>query len=211
MATAPLSRRWSPADSLDLYNIRGWGNNFFSINGGGCMLVHPGGPGSPAIDLKELVDEVRERGISPPLLIRFSEIIKARVVQLNEAFAGAISEYGYQGEYRGVYPIKVNQDRYLVERLVEYGRPYHYGLEAGSKPELLAVLAMLEDEEALVICNGYKDEEYIETALEGSRLGRTIILVVEKESELPLIAKVAKRTGVRPRIGMRAKLASRGA
>ncbi|HEY3572051.1 MAG TPA: biosynthetic arginine decarboxylase [Thermoanaerobaculia bacterium] len=211
MATAPISRRWSPADSLDLYNIRGWGNNFFSINSGGCMVVHPGGPGSPAIDLKELVDEVRERGISPPLLIRFSEIIKARVVQLNEAFAGAIAEYGYQGEYRGVYPIKVNQDRYLVERLVEYGRPYHFGLEAGSKPELLAVMAMLEDEEALIICNGYKDEEYIETALLASKLGRRVILVVEKPSELPLIHRMSEKMGVRPRIGIRSRLSARGA
>src|SRR4029077_18407796 len=203
MATAPLSRRWSPADSRDLYNIQGWGNNYFSVNDAGFMVVHPGGPGSPAIDLKELVDEVRERGISLPLLIRFSEIIKARVVQLNEAFAQAIAEYGYKGSYRGVYPIKVNQDRYLVERLVEYGRPYHFGLEAGSKPELLAVMAMLEDEEALIICNGYKDEEYIETALLASKLGRTVILVVENPSELPLIRQIADKTGVRPRLGIR--------
>jgi arginine decarboxylase len=211
MATAPLSRRWSPADSLDLYNIRGWGNNYFSVNEGGCMVIHPGGPGTPAIDLKELVDEVRERGISPPLLIRFSEVIQARVVELNEAFAHAISEYGYQGSYRGVYPIKVNQDRYLVERLVEYGRPYHFGLEAGSKPELLAVMAMLEDEEALIICNGYKDEEYIETALLASKLGRHVILVVEKPSELPLIHRMSQRMGVRPRIGIRSRLSAKGA
>ena len=212
MATAPLSsRRWSPADSLDLYNIRGWGNNYFSVNEGGCMVIHPGGPGTPAIDLKELVDEVRERGISPPLLIRFSEVIQARVVELNEAFAHAITEYGYKGSYRGVYPIKVNQDRYLVERLVEYGRPYHFGLEAGSKPELLAVMAMLEDEEALIICNGYKDEEYIETALLASKLGRHVILVVEKPSELPLIHRMSQRMGVRPRIGIRSRLSAKGA
>jgi len=211
MATAPLSRRWSPADSRDLYNIQGWGNNFFSVNDAGFMVVHPGGPGSPAIDLKELVDEVRERGISLPLLIRFSEIIKARVVQLNEAFARAIKEYEYKGTYRGVYPIKVNQDRYLVERLVEYGRPYHFGLEAGSKPELLAVMAMLEDEEALIICNGYKDEEYIETALLASKLGRHVILVVEKASELPLIHRISQKMAVRPRIGIRSRLSARGA
>jgi arginine decarboxylase len=211
MATAPLSRRWSAAESLDLYNIRGWGNHYFSVNDTGSMVVHPGGQGSPAIDLKELVDEVRERGISLPLLIRFSEIIKARVVELNEAFNGAISEYGYQGMYRGVYPIKVNQDRYLVERLVEYGRPYHYGLEAGSKPELLAVMAMLEDEDALIICNGYKDEEYIETALLASKLGRRVILVVEKPSELPLIHQISQKMGVRPRIGIRSRLSAKGA
>ena len=210
MATAPLTRRWTPADSLDLYNIRGWGNNYFSVDGHGHMVVHPGGQGSPAIDLKELVDEVRERGIGLPLLIRFSEIIKARVVELNEAFGRAISEYGYQGAYRGVYPIKVNQDRYLVERLVGYGRPYHFGLEAGSKPELLAVMAMLEDEDALIICNGYKDEEYIETALLASKLGRHVILVVEKPSELPLIRQMSLRMGVRPRIGVRSRLSAKG-
>jgi arginine decarboxylase len=209
-ATAPLPRRWTPADSLDLYNIRGWGNNYFSVGSKGHMVVHPGGHGSPAIDLKELVDEVRERGIGLPLLIRFSEIIKARVVELNEAFGRAISEYGYKGSYRGVYPIKVNQDRYLVERLVGYGRPYHYGLEAGSKPELLAVMAMLEDEDALIICNGYKDEEYIETALLASKLGRHVILVVEKPSELPLIRQMSLRMGVRPRIGVRSRLSAKG-
>ncbi|HKI04229.1 MAG TPA: biosynthetic arginine decarboxylase [Thermoanaerobaculia bacterium] len=211
MATAPLSRRWSPADSIDLYNIRGWGNNYFSVNNAGHMVLHPGGPGTPTIDLKELVDEVRERGISPPLLIRFSEIIKARVVELNEAFGRAIEEYGYKGIYRGVYPIKVNQDRYLVERLVEYGRPYHFGLEAGSKPELLAVMAMLEDEEAVVICNGYKDEEYIETGLLATKLGRHVILVVEKPSELPLILQISEKMGVRPRIGIRSRLSAKGA
>ncbi len=211
MATVPLSRRWTPADSLDLYNVRGWGNDYFSVDSRGNMIVHPGGQGSPAIDLKELVDEVRERGIGLPLLIRFSEIIKARVVELNEAFGRAIAEYGYRGAYRGVYPIKVNQDRYLVERLVEYGRPYHFGLEAGSKPELLAVMAMLDDEDALVICNGYKDEEYIETALLASRLGRRVILVVEKPSELPLIRQMSQRMGIRPRIGVRSRLSAKGA
>ncbi len=211
MATAPLTRRWTPADSVDLYNIRGWGNDFFSVGKDGHMLVSPAGSGTTALDLKELVDEVHARGIGLPLLIRFSEIIRSRVVQLNEAFRRAIGEYGYQGAYRGVYPIKVNQDRYLVERLVEYGRPYHFGLEAGSKPELLAVMALLDDEEALIICNGYKDEEYIETALLASRLGRHVILVVEKRSELPLIRDIAQRLGIRPRIGIRSRLSTRGA
>ncbi|HXU44547.1 MAG TPA: biosynthetic arginine decarboxylase [Thermoanaerobaculia bacterium] len=211
MTAATMSRRWSATDSLDLYNFRGWGSGYFSVNARGSVVVQPGGPGTPEIDLKELVDEVRERGIGLPLLIRFSEIIKARVVALNEAFAHAIGEYGYQGSYRGVYPIKVNQDRYLVERLVQYGRPYHYGLEAGSKPELLAVMAMLEDEDALIICNGYKDEEYVETALLASRLGRRVILVVEKPSELPLIRDIATRTGIKPRIGIRARLSAKGA
>jgi arginine decarboxylase len=210
MTVTAIPTRWTPADSLELYNVPGWGNRYFGINDRGHMIVHPGGAGSPAIDLKELVDEVRERGIGLPLLIRFSEIIRARVVELNEAFGRAIGEYNYRGSYRGVYPIKVNQDRYLVERLVEYGRPYHFGLEAGSKPELLAVMAMLEDDEALIVCNGYKDEEYVETALLYSRLGRRVVLVAEKPSELRLIRRVAERIGVRPRIGARARLSARG-
>jgi len=202
---------WTVDRAAELYNVAGWSNGYFSINARGHVAVHPGGPGTHAIDLKELVDEVVERGIAPPLLFRFSEIIEARVVELNEAFRSAIAEYGYRGSYRGVYPIKVNQDRYLVERVVGYGRPYHFGLEAGSKPELLAVMALVEDEEALIVCNGYKDSEYIETALLASKLGRRVVLVVEKFSELPLIAEVSRRTGVAPRIGIRARLATRGA
>jgi arginine decarboxylase len=210
MTVSALKSRWTPTDSLDLYNIRGWGNGYFSVNSAGNMVVHPGGLTASSIDLKELVDEVRERGIGLPLLIRFSEIVQARVVELNEAFSQAMSEYGYRGLYRGVYPIKVNQDRYLVQRLVEYGRPYHFGLEAGSKPELLAVMAMLEDPEALIVCNGYKDEEYVETALLASKLGRHVILVVEKPSELPLIRGIAEKTGIRPRIGIRSRLSAKG-
>jgi arginine decarboxylase len=215
MATTALLPRWTTDDSLELYNVRSWGNEYFTINESGNVAVRQGqalGQEAAAqIDLKELVDEVRQRGIGLPLLLRFPHILQARVVELNQAFQRAISEYGYGASYRGVYPIKVNQDRYVVEKLVEAGAPYHFGLEAGSKPELLAVMAMLEDPEALVICNGYKDEEYIETALLASTLGRIVILVVEKPSELPLIARIAEKTGVRPRIGIRARLTSRGA
>src|SRR6185436_5472514 len=145
-----------------------------------------------------------------PLLIRFSDVLKSRIVELNETFKNAIAEYGYKGEFKGVYPIKVNQHRYVVEEICQFGRPYHYGLEAGSKPELLAVMGMLDDEDALIICNGYKDEEYIETALMASKLGRTVLIVVEKFSELPHIHEVAKRIGVKPRIGIRVKLATKG-
>ena len=202
----------SPVErALELYNVRGWGKGYFSISDAGNMVVHPQGPGTASIDLKELVDEVRGRGIGLPLLIRFSEIVQARVRELNEGFLGVIEEAGYGGTYRGVYPIKVNQDRYLVEKLVEFGRPYHFGLEAGSKPELLAVMALLEDEEALIVCNGYKDEEYVETALLASKLGRRVILVAEKPSELRLIHRIAESTGVRPRIGIRARLSTPGA
>jgi arginine decarboxylase len=207
----PLPKPWSIADAIETYGIRDWGNNFFRINNQGRVLVTPPGQNGHTIDLKALVDEVRQRGIGLPLLCRFSDILHSRIDELNQAFRRAIDEYGYQGTYRGVYPIKVNQERQVVEEVIRFGRPYHHGLEAGSKPELLAVLAMLDDEEALIICNGYKDEEYIETALLGSKMGRQVILVVEKVSELPLIARIARETGVRPRLGMRARLSTRGA
>ncbi|HZS39378.1 MAG TPA: biosynthetic arginine decarboxylase [Polyangia bacterium] len=209
-APAGIPRRWTVADSAETYAVRSWGGGYFTINDAGNVAVTPNGVTSSPIDMKELVDEVRKRGINLPLLIRFSDILHHRIVELNEAFRRAISEYGYKGIYKGVYPIKVNQDRYVVERITRSGKQYHYGLEAGSKPELLAVMAMLEDEDALIICNGYKDEEYIETALLASKMGRKVILVVEKATELPLIAMLSKRTGVQPRIGMRAKLATRG-
>ncbi len=203
--------RWTIADSLDTYAIRHWGAGYFGINDKGNVAVHPAGPSTPSFDLKELVDEVRRRGISLPLLIRFTDVLRNRVVHLNEAFHKAITEYGYKGHYRGVYPIKVNQHRYVVEQIVDAGKPYTYGLEAGSKPELLAVMALVEDPEALIVCNGYKDEEYVETALYASKLGRQVVMVVEKPSELPLIAEVARRTGITPRIGMRVRLSTRGA
>ncbi|HEY0839507.1 MAG TPA: biosynthetic arginine decarboxylase, partial [Vulgatibacter sp.] len=168
------------------------------------------GPSGTSADLKELVDEVRRRGIGLPLLLRFTDILRKRVAELNESFGRAITEYGYEAEYRGVYPIKVNQVGNVVAEILRAGRKYHYGLEAGSKPELLAVMALLDDPDALIICNGYKDEEYVESALLASKLDRKVILVVEKLSELPLIAAVSERLGVRPRIGIRVKLSSRG-
>src|SRR5947209_14632946 len=209
-ATFGIPLRGAVADSVEIYAARAWGGGYFTINDAGNGWVTPDGPASSPIDMKELVDEVRRRGINLPLLIRFNDILKNRIVELNEAFRRAMTEYGYKGSYKGVYPIKVNQDRYVVEKITQTGKQYHYGLEAGSKPELLAVMAMLDDEDALIICNGYKDEEYVETALLASKLGRTVILVVEKASELKLIADISKRMGVRPRIGMRAKLSSRG-
>jgi len=205
-----IPRKWNVADSAEVYGVKYWGNNYFSVNDAGNVQSHPNGADGAKIDLKELVDEVARRGIGLPLLIRFSDVLKSRIVELNETFKRAIAEYGYKGDYKGVYPIKVNQHRYVVEEIVAFGRPYHYGLEAGSKPELLAVMAMLDDEEALIVCNGYKDEEYIETALMASKLGRTVLIVVEKYSELSLIAEVAKKVGVRPRIGIRVKLAAKG-
>lgn len=211
MANSTPQQRWTIGDSLDTYAIRNWGAGYFGINEKGNVCVHPGGPDSPNFDLKDLVDEVRRRGISLPLLIRFTDVLRDRVVHLNEAFRKAIKEYGYKSAYRGVYPIKVNQHRFVVEQIVDAGKPYGYGLEAGSKPELLAVMAMVDDPEALIICNGYKDEEYVETALYASKLGRKVVMVVEKPSELPLIAEVSRKTGIPPRLGMRVRLSTRGA
>ena len=212
LAHDPL-RRWTAADANDTYNIPRWGCGYFGVNDQGNLVVQPRveGPSGGVIDMKELIDELVARGIQLPILLRFSDILRARIELLCGAFTGAIREYGYQGQYRGVYPIKVNQNRTVVEEIIEFGRPFHYGLEAGSKPELLAIMAIHQDDEALIICNGYKDEEYVETALFFSRLGRKVILVVEKPSELPLIAEVARKTGITPRIGVRVKLSTRGA
>ncbi len=206
----PLPKPWSTTDAVEMYGIEEWSNGFFRVSDAGNVLVTIPDEDGRTIDVKALVDELRQRGLGMPILLRFSDVLRRRIGALNEAFQTAIEAYGYQGDYRGVYPIKVNQERQVVEEVVRFGRPYHHGLEAGSKPELLAVLGMLEDEEALIICNGYKDAEYIETALLGSQLGRTVIIVVEKLSELPLIARISKQTGIRPRLGMRAKLSTRG-
>jgi arginine decarboxylase len=207
--TDPL-HRWSVADSLELYSIEKWANGYFSINTDGHITVTPRGRSGGAVDLKALADELQRRGIQLPLLIRFSDILRARIELLNTAFNSAIVEMGYQGVYRGVYPIKVNQSRVVVEEIVDYGRPFHYGLEAGSKPELLAVMALHQDEKALVVCNGYKDDEYIRTALLASKLGPTVVIVVEKPTELEDVHRVASDLGVVPTIGIRARLSARG-
>lgn len=209
MAQGSKRRRWTVGDAHDLYGIGGWGRDFVSVSDAGHLEV--GTRDRPRIDLKALVEEVAERGIGLPLLIRFADLLSARIEALHGAFAKAIGECDYGGDYRGVYPIKVNQDRNLVEDLLRFGRRHHFGLEAGSKPELMAVLAMLDDPNALVICNGYKDAAYVETALLGSRLGLRIVLVAEKPSELRLIARVAEGLGIRPLIGARARLSTRGA
>jgi len=210
LSTDPL-RRWTAADANDTYNIPRWGCGYFAVNDQGNLIVQPRGEGNGAIDMKELIDELGGRGIQLPILLRFSDILKARIELLCGAFTGAIKEYGYGGQYRGVYPIKVNQNRTVVEEIIEFGRPFHYGLEAGSKPELLAIMAIHQDEEAIIICNGYKDEDYIETALLASKMGKTIILVVEKPTELDQIHKVSERVKIKPAIGIRARLSSRGA
>lgn len=204
-------RAWTVKDSADLYNVGGWGRDFFSINEAGHVEVTPGGPGTTRIDLKELVDDLRERGLNLPILIRFSDILRRRVEQLCFAFQQAIAENEYRGCYRGVYPIKVNQQRHVVEELVEYGRPFHLGIEAGSKPELLVALALQDNPEALILCNGYKDRAFIETALLAQKLGRRVVITMDRMGELETILRTSRELDIRPTIGVRARLATRGA
>ncbi|MBM3776909.1 MAG: biosynthetic arginine decarboxylase [Acidimicrobiia bacterium] len=208
-AGSTTSSAWSVHDASELYEIARWGNGYFSINGIGHVQVHPSKDPASHIDLKELVDRLQLRGIGLPVLIRFTDILKHRLGDIHHAFQSAISQHQYQGEYCCVYPIKVNQQRQVVEEVLNFGRPFGFGLEAGSKPELLAVIA-LADNDTPIICNGFKDTEYIETAMLAQKIGRTIIPVVEKYTELPLILEYAAKAGVRPQIGMRVKLASRG-
>ncbi|MGH7602158.1 MAG: biosynthetic arginine decarboxylase, partial [bacterium] len=201
---------WKIQDSLELYNVNQWGANFFSINAAGHAEVYPTGDPNRAIDLKVMVDEIQQRGIQLPLLIRFSDILRTRIKNLCESFQNAMQEYNYQAVYRGVYPIKVNQQRQVVATIVDAGKAYHFGLEAGSKPELLTTVATLKDPEALIVCNGYKDEEYIELALLARRVGKNVILVVEKFNELQLIAQMAEKLQVEPSIGLRVRLSAKG-
>lgn len=204
-------RGWTVRDSMELYNVSAWGAGFFTINAKGHVEVRPQGEGGAAVDLLELVEDLQRRGLRTPMLIRFSDILAARVRGLCAAFERAMHEYGYQGQYRGVYPIKVNQQRHVVEEIVQYGAPMKVGLEAGSKPELLIALAILDTPGALIICNGYKDRSYIETALLAQRLGRTPIIVIDRAHEVDLIVRVARELNIRPQIGVRAKLTTKGA
>ncbi|MFM8284493.1 MAG: biosynthetic arginine decarboxylase [Planctomycetaceae bacterium] len=200
---------WSTADAADLYEVARWGNGYFSVGANGHLLVHPDKNPTKSIDLKALVDRLQVRGIDLPILLRFAEILEHRLGEIHGAFATAIRESGFRGEYCCVYPVKVNQQRQVVEEVLRFGKPYRFGLEAGSKPELLAVIA-LADDDTPIICNGFKDAEFIETAMLAQKIGRQIIPVVERFSELHLILEYAEKLGVRPRIGMRVKLATRG-
>ena len=204
-------RAWTPKDSAALYNVAGWSGGYFGINDAGHVEVTPQGPDGPRLDLYDLVQDLQRRGLGMPLLMRFSDILKSRVQALVGCFDSAIREYGYRGSYRGVYPIKVNQQHQVVEELVEFGRPFGLGREAGSKPELLAALALLDNPSALLVLNGYKDTDYAETALLAQKLGRYPIVVIDRYRELEMLLQVAARLGIRPHIGVRAKLTTRGA
>ncbi|MCC6862365.1 MAG: biosynthetic arginine decarboxylase [Bryobacterales bacterium] len=203
------AKRWTVQDASELYDVASWGKGYFSVDAKGHVWVHPDKDPARAIDLKHLVDSLVLRGISLPVLVRFREILKHRLGELYGAFQTAILEHHYQGDYRCIYPIKVNQQRQVVEEILEFGKPYRFGLEAGSKPELLAVMA-LADNQTPIICNGFKDDEYIEMAMLAQKMGRPIIPVIEKYTELHLIVRNAEKVGVRPTIGVRVKLASRG-
>jgi len=203
------AERWSTEHARDLYDVSSWGKGYFSIDSEGHARVHPTKEPARSIDLKELVDTLILRGIDLPVLIRFADILKHRLGEIHDVFSTAMAEHHYQGNYCCVYPIKVNQQRQVVEEVLEFGRPYKFGLEAGSKPELIAVMA-LADNDTPIICNGFKDDEYIEMAMLAQKLGRKIIPVVEKYTELRLIVHYARKAGVRPEIGLRVKLASRG-
>ena len=197
---------WSTRESEELYNVPVWGDPFFSIDERGHLVVAPEGREGGQVDLPELIGQIRRRGVAAPILLRFDGILRARARQLNAAFNNARREYDYRAPYRGVFPIKVNQERHVVEALLAEGRSYGMGLEVGSKPELIAGIAIQAGEGTLLICNGYKDAEYVEMALLASHLGITAVVVIEKLTELDTVLEASRRLGIRPVIGVRSKL-----
>ncbi len=203
-------RHWKIADSIETYGIKNWGKGYFGINKSGHVTVHPNKRADEAIDLKQLVDDLRDRDYHVPVLIRFTDILRHRVGEIAGAFDKAIREYSYTGDYCCVYPIKVNQQRHVVEEILDFGKPFNFGLEAGSKPELLAVLAITSGSVTPIICNGFKDDEFIKMVVLARKIGKNIIPVVEKFTELESIVRHAEQLDVRPVIGVRVKLASRG-
>jgi arginine decarboxylase len=202
---------WTIDDSRELYNIDGWGIGYFGINEKGHVTVHPTKDPERGLDLYELATDLEEQGVGLPLLLRFSDILRTRIETLTERFRTAIAEFGYEGSYTTVYPIKVNQQRHVVEEIVTYGERFNVGLEVGSKPELQAVLALTERTDHLIVCNGYKDEEYMRLALMGQKLGHTVLIVLEKNGEVDTLLRVAKEMDVVPTAGVRIKLSTTGA
>lgn len=209
-SATPGTPGWTIEASEELYRIHNWGDPYFSINADGHMTVSPRGDRGGSLDLMDLVESLKQRNLNLPLLIRFSDILEDRIERLNACFAKAIARYKYEGVYRGVFPVKCNQQRHLVEALVKFGKPHQFGLEAGSKPELLIALATLDTPGALLICNGYKDLEYVETAMLGQRLGQQPIIVIEQLNEVELVIEASQRLQIRPIIGVRAKLSAKG-
>ncbi|QSF50536.1 MULTISPECIES: biosynthetic arginine decarboxylase [unclassified Thermosynechococcus] len=208
--TVTKTSNWTIEDSEQLYRIQGWGEPYFGINAAGHVTVSPKGDRGGSLDLYELVQALQQRNIGLPLLLRFSDILEDRIERLNACFARAIARYGYQGAYKGVFPVKCNQQRHIIEALVRFGQSHQFGLEAGSKPELLIALAMLNTPGALLICNGYKDRGYIETAILARRLGHTPIIVLEQPEEVAEVIAVSQALGIEPIVGVRAKLSTQG-
>src|SRR5436190_10365925 len=209
--TAADGSTWDIQAARNLYNIQWWGSKYFDINEAGHVVATPLQEDGTAVDITDVIEEARGRGLKFPLLIRFQDILRHRVEALNTAFRNSIKEFNYQGDYRGVFPIKVNQLREVVEEILEAGRPFNFGLEVGSKPELFAALALQAEMGSLIICNGYKDAGFIRMALLGIKLGKRVIMVVEKLEELRHIITLSKQAGVEPLIGIRARLSAKGA
>ncbi|MGC8904331.1 biosynthetic arginine decarboxylase [Thermus sp.] len=205
------AKRFTPKEAEEIYLVPHWSAGFFRIGRDGEMEVTPSGPGGPAASLLEIVEALRDEGRPLPLVLRFPQILEARVRELNEAFQRAMEKYGYQGGYQGVYPVKVNQRRLVLETVARAGRPYHYGLEAGSKPELALILAQDLSEEALITTNGFKDDDFIRLALMGRKLGRNVVITLEKFAELSRVLRLSKELGVKPLLGIRYKLKAKGA
>nr|WP_226583338.1 biosynthetic arginine decarboxylase [Microseira wollei] len=209
-AAREMTKKWMMEDSEALYRIQGWGEPYFSINAAGHVTVSPKGERGGSLDLFELVNALKQRNLGLPLLIRFSDILEDRIERLNACFAKAIARYNYPGSYRGVFPVKCNQQRHLVEDLVRFGKPHQFGLEAGSKPELMIALALLDTPGALIVCNGYKDREYIETAMLAQRLGQLPLIVLEQIEEVQVAIEASRQLGIKPILGVRAKLSTQG-
>lgn len=207
---APISD-WSIQSARTLYNIDRWGAKYFDINEAGHISVTPLQDAGSCIDMTDVIEEARSRGLKFPLLIRFQDILRHRVESINTAFRNSIAEFNFQGQYRGVFPIKVNQLREVVEEILDAGKQFNFGLEVGSKPELFAGLALQNQQGGMIVCNGYKDTSFIKMALMGIKLGKKVIMVVEKLEELKQIIQVSKQVGVEPLIGIRARLLSKGA
>jgi arginine decarboxylase len=205
-----MKNEWDVDAAIATYNVDGWGGGYFTVNATGNVVALPLQENGGTIDILEVVNEARSRGLSFPLVIRFQDLLRHRVESVNRAFQNAITEFGYKNEYRGVFPIKVNQLREVIEEIVDAGAQFHFGLEAGSKPELVAALAMHQDAESLVICNGYKDAAFIRIALLGCKLGKKVVIVAEKLEELEQTIRAAKEVGVEPHIGIRVRLYSKG-
>ena len=205
-----MKSEWDVESAIATYNVDGWGCGYFTVNTNGNVEARPLHENGGSIDILQVVNEARSRGLGFPLLIRFQDLLRHRVESVNRAFQSAITEFGFKNAYRGVFPIKVNQLREVIEEIVDAGQQFHFGLEAGSKPELVAALAMHKDPESLVICNGYKDRAFIRIALLGRKLGKAVVIVVEKLEELEQTIRASKEVGVEPYIGIRVRLHSKG-